>query len=435
MMDGPPPNPPPPENPPIDLVDRRKRKRKEKPQRTGWEANLTITDKGEIRATASNIVLVIDHAPDWGGRIRYDERSDKILFVDDPPWVDERGIPREITDTDYGRISIWLERHEIPIVVGPESRALDSAIKIIAERHRFDPVRDYLDALQWDRIPRLDRWLATYLGATDTRLHRAVGAMWLISAVARVFEPGCQADHMLVLIGSQGAGKSTALKILAGEQYFGDALPDLKHKDAADYLRGLWIVEASELESLTRSEVTTAKAFFSRREDRYRAAYARCTATHPRRCVFAGSTNDAIFLRDGTGNRRFWPVQTGKIDLDALARDRDQLWAEAVHRCQAGDPWWITDPQLSADVIAAQESRLATDAWEPVIADWLDSQDSVTVGEILSGALQISRQDWTPQHQTRVAKILQRLGWERTRRRVEGERQYIYVRADGGDQC
>ena len=420
---------------PIDLSSRR---------RPEWEKYLSSKENGGLHATANNVELVLSHSPEWRGVLAYDERSDQVQFRSAPPWKDDRELPREIRDVDLGRISIWLERHgQYPILVGPESRALYSAVAILAELHRYDPVKLYLEGLRWDGEPRVDSWLTVYLGADDSPLHAAIGRKWLISAVARTMTPGCQADHILVLVGNQGLKKSSTLRALVGDEWFGDNLPDLKNKDAADYLRGLWVVEMAELDSLSRSEVSTAKAFITRREDRYRAAYARCTATHPRRCVFAGSTNEAVFLRDSTGNRRFWPVSVRRADADALARDRDQIWAEAVHLYRAGEPWWITETALEADIYDAQEERMAADAWEPIIAEWLEGEANqqggecrIEIGDVLQRALSIPKSDWRQPDQNRVAKVLQRLGWGRKqfRRPGTGKRYYCYVRIDGGQE-
>ena len=220
------------------------------------------------------------------------------------------------------------------------------SVGAVAREITVHPVRDHLGALAWDGVPRIETWACRYLGAEDTAFNRSVGALWLISAVARIFRPGVKADHMLVLEGPQGARKSTALKILAGEDWFTDELPDLGSKDAAMHMQGVWIIEIAELDAIGKAEVSRIKAFLTRTTDRFRPPYGRYTIEVPRQCVFAGTVNPDTYLRDETGNRRFWPVRCGTIDIDALARDRDQLWAEAVARFRAGAIWWLETPEL-----------------------------------------------------------------------------------------
>ena len=178
-------------------------------------------------------------------------------------------------------------------------------------------MKAYLQGLLWDGVERLDRWLSTYLGAEDTDYSRAVGSRWLISAVARIFQPGAKADCCLILEGPQGIRKSTALRTIAGE-YFTDELADLGSKDAAMQTRGVWIIELSELDNLSHAEVARIKAFMSRTTDRFRPPYGMRLVESPRQCVFAGTVNHGTYLRDETGGRRFWPVVCGRIDVEGL---------------------------------------------------------------------------------------------------------------------
>jgi predicted P-loop ATPase len=300
----------------------------------------------------------------------------------------------------------------------------------------------------------------TYLGAEDTPLNRAIASLWMISAVARIMQPGCKADHMLILEGPQGIRKSTALKLLASDAWFTDELAEIGSKDAAQQMRGVWIIEMAELDAIGRAEVSRIKAFLTRTSDRYRPPNERYVITVPRQCVFAGSVNPDTYLRDETGNRRFWPLRCGEIDLDGLRRDRDQLWAEAVARFNAGAHWWLEDRDLIASATAEQEARYEPDAWDALIERWLGSErrsvnvgsgahddwqdryaprlkplTDVSVGEALEQALLIEPAKWTKADQMRVGNFFKAKKWERykTKGSVKNgiEREWRYRRPDG----
>jgi putative DNA primase/helicase len=268
-------------------------------------------------------------------------------------------------------------------------------------------------------------------------------------------QPGVKADHMLILEGPQGSKKSSAIKMLAGADWFTDELAEIGSKDAAQQMRGVWVVEFAELDAISRAEVSRIKAFLTRTTDRYRPPYERYVITVPRQCVFAGSVNPETYLRDETGNRRFWPVRCGDIDIDALARDRDQLWAEAVARYRAGAIWWLDDPELIALAKAEQDQRYQADAWDARIDRWLvyerrrvnrgyagydDWHDEeveraspmtdVSVGEILEGALGIEPGRWTKADQMRIGAYLKMKRWERYQARNGQFREWRYREPD-----
>jgi putative DNA primase/helicase len=249
----------------------------------------------------------------------------------------------------------------------------------------------------------------------------------------------------LILEGPQGSKKSSAIKMLAGADWFTDELAEIGSKDAAQQMRGIWIIEFAELDAISRAEVSRIKAFLTRTTDRYRPPYERYVVTVPRQCIFAGSVNPETYLRDETGNRRFWPIRCGTIDLDALARDRDELWAEAVARYRGGAIWWLKEPDLIVSAKAEQDRRYQADAWDARIDRWLafvrrrvnrgygsydDWHDEeversapltdVSVGEILEGALGIEPARWTRADQMRVTSYLKSRGWQRYQARIGG---------------
>jgi predicted P-loop ATPase len=318
------------------------------------------------------------------------------------------------------------------------------AVQVVARDQAHHPVRERLNALKWDGTPRLDSWMFTCLGAAARaddgekletvearqRYLQEVGRRWLISAVARIYQPGCKADHALILEGPQGAFKSTAAATLALEPaWFADEIADLGSKDSAQDLRGKWIIELGELSAMKRSEVERVKAFMSRRVDHYRPPYGVRSQDFPRQCTFIGTTNADAYLADETGGRRFWPVKVGRIDIEALQRDREQLWAEAVAAYRNGERWW-----LEADVEKAareeQEERRISDPWESVILSWIADKPKASVAEVLQHAIGMATERQDQRARNRVAAVLTGAGWKATRRRIDGSLARFYERPE-----
>ena len=249
----------------------------------------------------------------------------------------------------------------------PTSAYVFDAVKMRCLDHRFNPVRDYLDGLRWDGKPRLGSWLVDYCGARDTDLNREIGRKMLIAAVRRVRQPGCKFDYIVVLEGPQGVGKSTLLSKLAGEDNYSDAeIIGSDKREQQEAVQGVWIYEIAELQGLHKSDVIGIKVFASKTVDRARPAYARVREDRSRRCIFVGTTNENTYLRDETGNRRFWPVRIGRIDLVGIDRDRDQLWAEAAKVEATGEPLVISEHLWSAAAIV-QRARMEVDPWQDLI--------------------------------------------------------------------
>jgi predicted P-loop ATPase len=393
--------------------------------------SIRYAKNGDLIPDEENIGIILAKLPELQGIVRYNEFSGELILARpinaDPSVVSERGIPRPWTDEDTIVLQRFIQRYIIPKI------GRDRIEAVVAQygKHEcaFHPVRDYLQSLEWDGTPRLDTWLRDYFGARrqPPEYLAGVGAAWLISGVARILEPGCQADNALVLEGAQGTYKSTALRTLAGNAYFSDSLSaDLSHKDARDHLRGKWIIELAELSQFKRSEIETVKAFITRRVEQYRPSYGRHEISFPRQCIFAGSTNDETYLVDRTGNRRWWVVSCEHVDLAALVRDRDQIWAEAVARYRAGEHWWLA---REIESVAAAEARLRV-AHDPWTADVVTATASIAGLEVSPGEV-MARMNLpaTERHERsagRVGQILRDLGWVKGKRHMT--RGQLYVR-------
>jgi predicted P-loop ATPase len=384
-----------------------------------WRSRLLLTEKGKPTATLANVLTILANDEPWKGVLAFDAFAAAVITKSAPPWGED-DAPAEArlggwSDADTSRLCAWLARvHDVSV----SSRVALEAVIVAAERDVFHPVRSYLKGLQWDGVRRLDDWLTVVCGAEDSPFVRAVGAKFLISAVARVMRPGCKVDHVPVFEGKQGVGKSTLLRMLAGDDWFLETSMELGSKDSFQALRSKWIVELAELDALRRTDVSRTKAFITAQCDTYRQSYGRITGDFRRQCVFAGTTNAGEYLRDETGNRRFWPVRIERVAFDVLGRMRDQLWAEATARFERGDRWHIDDPALLAVAEAEQEARYAGDPWEEAITAWLDDPMSperrrvgVTTAQVLAGALNIDAGKWTRSDETRAGASLRRLGW------------------------
>ncbi len=387
-----------------------------------WHLDLLTNREGEPRPILANAILALRTAPDWKGVLWHDEFAATTVARRPPPWPAGPGPwhDTEWSDRDDLLVANWLQHQGILV---PASIA-GQAVEAVARDRLCHPVREYLDALRWDGEKRIDAWLATYLGAADSVYARAVGPRWLISAVARIYRPGAKVDCALILEGPQGIKKSSALQIM-GHPWFTDRLSDLGSKDAAMETRSVWIIEIAELDTMSRAEVGTIKAFISRTTDRFRPPYGKRLVDLPRQSVFAGSVNpEGGYLKDATGGRRFWPVACGTIDIAAVERDRDQLWAEACVRFRAGDPWWLDDQRLEALAAEQQADRYQGDAWDDPIRRYLEhvagQQDGVSIAEILEKALGMERGRWTQADQNRVVRTLISMGFRQFRARVGG---------------
>ena len=344
-----------------------------------WAKRLEIDKTGAIKATVNNIRLIFENDVQLSGAFALNEFTGKFCLVKDVPWrkCDDsaNGIPWK--DADEAELRCYLEKVYGIYNVGKTTDAIDTTML----EHAFHPVRSYLTSLTWDEVPRGESLLINYLGADDTDYTKAVTRKWLTAAVARIMRPGCKFDNMLVLVGEQGIGKSFLGKKL-GQRWFSDTLLTVQGKEALESLRGVWIMEMGELSAMKKAEVESVKMFVSKQTDTYRAAYAKNSETHDRQCVFYGTTNDYEFLRDATGNRRFWPVackpKYAKASVfDLTDYDIDQIWAEATNWYMNGEELWLS-PELSKKAMGVQAQFQTEDPRLGEIAAYLDTPIPIT---------------------------------------------------------
>jgi predicted P-loop ATPase len=394
----------------VSITTAKKPRRRASPP---WLDGSVKDDRGRVLAILRNAALALRAAPELEGVFRFDELQ-RLVIVEKPLPLAEgteprnASYPRPLSEGDVSQVQEWLQHVGVP-KIGRE--IMGQAIELRAQERSFHPVRDYLDALKWDGVTRLGLWLTRYMGAAESPYTNVIGRMFMVGAVARAYEPGCKFDYVVVLEGKQGAGKSRACNALGGE-WFSDSLPDVtRDKEAAQHLRGKWILEISELSALSRAESEALKSFISRPVERYRPPYGRDEVIEPRQCIFIGTTNRSTYLGDDTGGRRFWPVKVGRVNVDALAADRDQLFAEAVAAHRSGERWWPDGAFERDHIRAEQEARFEIDAWEPAIERFLASRSRVQVSEIAYQALDIVAAKIGTAEQRRISRILTRLGW------------------------
>lgn len=413
------------------------------PAPANWLA-LCIRGGGKKSAPLNNAAnIYIGLANDTGLKdaVRFNEmtRTTTVHHVIGKP---EAAIkPRQIADHDYCAIQRHLHHKGLKTAgFDPVAREVDE----YSRKNSYHPVKDWLESLKWDGTERLRTWLATATGAERDEYTAAIGELFLIAMVARIFEPGCKADYMIILEGEQGEEKSKLCRILAGE-WWSENLPDITSsgKDASLHLRGKWLIEIPEMHAFNKAESTHLKQFISRTHEMYRPPYGRADVNEPRQNLFIGTTNKEIYLKDETGGRRFWPVKvkTKAIQLEWLTANREALFAEAVQLYRKGYQWWPTREFEREYIQPEQDKRFDSDAWEEPIAEYIKNKIDVTILEIAKGALDYGRtrtttpfgedpgipddhhgSGGTPVNrlgradQNRIAAILTNLGWERAQR-------------------
>ena len=311
-----------------------------------WESELDCDKRGVIKSTANNIITILEKDPKLKGKLWYNLFSNFVCVNGGLPWNAEAS---RWGNNDDANLRIYMENN---YGITGKDKIKDSTVAVVT-RHRRHPIREYLSSLEWDGIPRLDKLIIDYIGAEDNALTRAMTRKHFTAAVARIYEPGCKYDYCLIVTGKEGIGKSTLFSVMGGE-WFSDSLVTMEGTKGMEQLRNSWIVELPELGSIKRSDVEQVKAFITRQDDCYRPAYGSVMESHPRQCIFSGTTNETYFLKGDTGNRRFWVIAVNPElrkhgnTREALEAGRDQLWAEAVVRYREGEKLYLS-PEMEAE--------------------------------------------------------------------------------------
>lgn len=373
-----------------------------------WQSVLDCTQAGP-RPNLTNAVRVLHREPMLSAEhIWYDEFLDRIMIANSPV--------REWSDEDDLRLTVFMQEEAGMNTI--QDGTVNKAVKMVARQRTRNVVRDWLESLTWDHEDRIafafeEHWgVERGIGMPDEYV-RSASSNFFIGMVARIFSPGCQLDTMLVFEGWQGAGKTSALRLLGG-QWYGMAHESVQKKDFFEALKGKWLIEIGEMDAFQRAELTRVKTVVSTPTDRYRPSYGRASQDFPRQCVFAGTTNKDEWGNDETGLRRFWPIRCGHIDLASLSAARTQLFAEAVVKYKAGWRWWNMPEEAT---LAVQSERQSQHPWTDPIVLWLTGKDETTIAQVLTDAIKKP----TDKHLTAdafvVGRVLTLNGW-----RKHGER-------------
>lgn len=363
------------------------------------ELGLNVNAKGEATADVDNAMLILENDKNVSSIVWYDEFLQKLMTG--------KHLPREWSDADDTSLQRYMQ-HMLGIRKMSKTTVADAVIAH-ARNNPKNCVKDWLDTLEWDSVPRIATFFHECYGANDNAYVKDVSRNFLISMVARVYKPGCKVDTMVVLEGDQGIGKSQSLHILGGE-WFAEQHEAVTGKGFFEVLQGKWLIEIGELASMNRAEVTKVKQVISCQTDRFRVPWERHAADHPRQCTFVATTNTSDYNRDETGARRFWPIEChGTIKLDDIRRMREQLFAEAVALLKEGATWWQVEAEEAAE---EQNARYIQDVWFDAVKEAVSaSQSGISITDILTKKLEMKLSDQTRGDQMRVATILRKLGW------------------------
>ena len=366
-----------------------------------------------IKSTVPNLLIIMEKDKRWKKKVWLNEFSNAI-YLDEKP----------LKDTDYTRIKRWMFKQ---YGVHFSTEIIVEATNYVAEINGHNPLTSWLNKSVWDGVPRMDEWLVRACGGEDNKLNREIGRRWLIQCIARAMEPGCKADCVLILVGPQGARKSTTFRILGSPEYFCDTPMDIGSSNAYMQIHRAWIYEVAELDSIRRARNSSTKAFLSAQEDTFRLPYARQTVTLKRHTVFCGTTNKAEFITDETGSRRYWPIQVGKMDTDWTEHNRSQLWSEAVVAYKNGEKWYLEN-ETQEELDKQSSDFRQFDPWYEIVDRYVRSNGlNLSTTDLMEQGLKLEKYQMTRAAEMRVGDIMRQLGFDRVRRRVFGDRKYIWI--------
>lgn len=399
-----------------------------------WQEKMVKDKHGNLKPQSLvNLDLMLKNDPKFRDLFCYDSFACEKTVINCPPWEDDKDFKvRALTDNDNTRLAIELEKKGLK----PNLTTLSKIMESIVMQRKRHPAREYFSSLKWDGTERLDNWLQYYCGAEhdDDEYVRAVGRKWLVAAVARVFQAGCKFDHMLILEGEQNAGKSHILRELAtfrGKEYFVEdmKISELGSDKAVPKYQGKLIVEIAELSGIRKKDSDELKQAITTQADRIVEKYKNNATDFPRQFVFAGTVNPRDgYLQDPTGNRRFWPVLCGKkIDVKAMANDKEQLWAEAVVRYKEGEKLYL-EGDLYEKAQAAQEERRNIDPWVYTISEAVRNYEIIRISDMgmLWSALDLPMRQRDSNAQERMGKILSQMGYKYKRKQIHGVREMVW---------
>lgn len=376
-------------------------------------AEQMIVDKeGTPKKCLQNLIVYMLR-DNFGKCLRLNEMDLSIEVFGQLPWR-RKGDMTSICDDDLTFLEQYIERS---VRISFPEKAHLKAIRVIAEKNRYHPIKKYIESCQWDGVPRLSQWLVKYCGAVDTEYVRRVGKLFIQGAVKRIYQPGCKFDYVMILEGNEGTGKSSVANILGGKWY-ANAFIDPKDKDTVSLINRSWIVEVAEMEVFKKAEANALKAFITRATDNIRLPYEKIVRPIDRHSVFLGTINpeDSGYLADDAENRRYWPVWTEKIDLKGLAEVRDQLFAEAYVLYKEGkDALYLDTEALVAMQKEEVDKRKQSDPWTFLIGDYLKANpqlDSITMRTLCLDLLGMKPDRMRRGDQSRVGRVMKRLGWE-----------------------
>jgi putative DNA primase/helicase len=378
-------------------------------RRAGWTAGLLLNDSGAAKPVLANAILALQVAPQWAGVVGYDEFSQRLRLVKPSPW--ERS-DCDWQDRDDTELCNWLQHQGIMV----SSALAHEAAAAVGYTHAYHPVKAYLGSLEPSDEVLLNGWLKQFVGVDPDGKEQedyiaAVGRKWMISAVARIFQPGCKADCCLLIEGKTGVGKSTALSTL-GSPWFLDSLLVLGNHDFYQTIQGKWIIEIADLAGYNKSEIEQVKSVMSSSTDTYRRSYGRNAEDHPRQCVFACTTETDNWSKEASA-RRFWPVTAGEVDTMGLATAKHQLWAEAVAAYRAEETWYLDSAALVQSSQAEQLKRWERHPWLKSIGEYVAQLSETCSEDILRSAIVKPLERQTRADQMAVGGCLRFLGWSK----------------------